>query len=263
VVDVAEDGHDRRARAEVLGHGLPGLELQHQFLFHRRLLRNDQVHAVLQRDRLRRLHLEPGVNVDVAHTLHEQLAHDLGALDPEDRRQALHRDRLLDLDRLAALRPGLGQHVLPALGALFQVAVEGGADGGCVAEADAALLEVGLAELAQLLHGLAAAAVGPAAALGVGPAGGAAFLQRLLACLFLLLFADLHAAARLRAGDTVAGAGVGRRPARAHRAARGRQVVRLLDADHLGPLDRRRLEGRELRSLHDGLALDRRGRRSP
>ena len=37
VVDVAQDGDDRRAGAEVFGHGFTRLKFLHQLLFHRRL----------------------------------------------------------------------------------------------------------------------------------------------------------------------------------------------------------------------------------
>ncbi len=126
-------------------------------------LANSQFQAVFQRHRLRDLDVERCVDVG-HHALAHQLAEQLIDLDAQRRREGANRNRFFHLDRLALFLGALGLHMRAAAGDGLDVAVEGFARLGRMLDALFALDEVGVGELAEFFVGLAAPAVGAAAA---------------------------------------------------------------------------------------------------
>ncbi len=152
------------------------------------------------------------------------------------------------------LGDGLGDGVGSALFDLADVAVEdvSGVGGGveCVAAGD----QIGIGEFLELLHGFATAAIDAAAAAGKT----SAFLPGgFLLCIVIFIIGGLDAASGARAGRGDArGFGGSGRPARG--ALFGRFLF--FDADDARALNLGRLQGSQLRGLHDGFAFRRRYR---
>ena len=124
VVDVSENRDHRRPPEHLFRIDLARFEFREELIFQRRLFLDVQLNAVFEGNRSRGIAIQRGIDGDVADPLQKEFFDDVVALDAQGGGEILDGNRLLDIDRSAALSSGLHLNVRAARAGAFNMPIE-------------------------------------------------------------------------------------------------------------------------------------------